>query len=92
MRGNNAIVSSFNDNFLVCLSGRHSSPATVAHQDEMHGSKEGPDAPMKTRSVESHKPFSDRYQILDNFSPNDGVDRNSGISKCMSIFSFIPEC
>jgi hypothetical protein len=96
MRGNNAIEFSFNDNFLVRLSGRHSSPATIAHQDEMHQTKEGPDAPIKTRSAESqgnHIPFSDRHQVLDdNFSPNDEVDRNSGISMCMSIFSSIPEC
>ena len=64
-RENNAIAFSFNDNFLVRLSGRYSSPVTVAHQGEMHGTKERPDALIKTRSTD----FFDRHQILDNFSP-----------------------
>ena len=75
IRENNAIAFSFN-NFLVRLTGRHSSPATVAQQ-------EGPDAPIKTRSVDSpgnYKTFSGRHH---NFCPNDGVDRNCGISMCI---------
>ena len=94
IRENNAIAFSFNDNFLVRLTGRHSSPATVAQQEKMQGTKEGPDAPIKTRSVDSsgnRKTFSDRHQKLDNFGPNDGVDRNSGISMCIVNMS-IPEC
>jgi hypothetical protein len=89
IRENNAISSSFNDNFLVRLSGKHSSPAAVPHQDEMHGTKEGPDAPIKTGSVDVDSPgdretFSDCSQILDNFE----VYRDSGIGMCI-VYSFV---
>lgn len=71
MRGNNAIACSFNDNFLVRLSGgRHSSPETVASSDEMHGTNERPDAPVKTGSVDS-------------LGNHDGKDRDSGIGMCI---------
>jgi hypothetical protein len=81
MRGNNTIAFSFNDKFSVSLSGRQASPASVAYQDEMHGTKEGPDSPIKTRNVDSPG-----HQILDNFSSNDGVDRNSGIGMACHHF------
>ena len=54
MRGDNAMSFHSTTTFWFvgeASFGKHSSPETVTHRDEMHGTKEGPDVPIKTRSV-----------------------------------------